>query len=233
MGRELKRVSLDFNWPLNKIWKGYLNPYHPSNCPSCETGYSKRYKELSDLWYGWNLPTERLSNGGQWHPGALQYNLDQQDVDLLAKKDRLADLTKDGHKPTAAEVNKWNRPLNGFGHDGINCWIVLKGRCKREGAPTECGTCNGRGHMWPEEKFEDLYQEWESIDPPKGEGFQLWQTTSEGSPATPVFETLADLCIYAAEHCTTFASHKATKDKWMEMLDSDFVFHKEGNAIFL
>ena len=25
MGRELKRVSKDFTWELNKIWKGYIN----------------------------------------------------------------------------------------------------------------------------------------------------------------------------------------------------------------
>jgi hypothetical protein len=27
MGRELKRVPLDFDCPLNKVWKGYINPF--------------------------------------------------------------------------------------------------------------------------------------------------------------------------------------------------------------
>lgn len=27
MGRELKRVALDFDWPLNKVWKGFVNFY--------------------------------------------------------------------------------------------------------------------------------------------------------------------------------------------------------------
>lgn len=27
----------------------------------------------------------------------------------------------------------------------------------------------------------------ESVDPPEGEGWQLWETTSEGSPISPVF----------------------------------------------
>lgn len=40
MGRELKRVALDFQWPLDKIWKGYLNPFH-KKCPWCESGYLK------------------------------------------------------------------------------------------------------------------------------------------------------------------------------------------------
>ena len=33
MGRELKRVPLDFDWPQNKVWHGYLNPYHSTKCP--------------------------------------------------------------------------------------------------------------------------------------------------------------------------------------------------------
>ena len=32
MGRELRRVPLDFNWPLNKVWEGFCNP-HGLPCP--------------------------------------------------------------------------------------------------------------------------------------------------------------------------------------------------------
>ena len=28
MGRELKRVPLDFDWPLNKPWEGFVNPHY-------------------------------------------------------------------------------------------------------------------------------------------------------------------------------------------------------------
>ena len=28
MGRELKRVALDFQWPENQVWQGYLNPHY-------------------------------------------------------------------------------------------------------------------------------------------------------------------------------------------------------------
>ena len=27
MGREVKRVALDFDWPLKKVWKGFVNPH--------------------------------------------------------------------------------------------------------------------------------------------------------------------------------------------------------------
>ena len=33
MSREIKRVALDFEWPLEKIWKGYINP-HYKRCPA-------------------------------------------------------------------------------------------------------------------------------------------------------------------------------------------------------
>lgn len=32
MGRTLKRVPLDFSWPLHKVWDGYRNPHH-RDCP--------------------------------------------------------------------------------------------------------------------------------------------------------------------------------------------------------
>lgn len=49
MGRELRRVPLDFAWPLNKTWEGFLNP-HFKPCPgenvTCFGGYSAAGKWL-------------------------------------------------------------------------------------------------------------------------------------------------------------------------------------------
>ena len=42
MGREVKRVALDFDWPLDKRWKGYLNP-HYKECPHCHEGTGSTY----------------------------------------------------------------------------------------------------------------------------------------------------------------------------------------------
>lgn len=64
---------------------------------------------------------------------------------------------------------------------------------------------------------------------------QLYQTTSEGTPLSPVFraDELEKLCEWAAENATTFARYKATKEEWMRMLSNDFVYHQQGNMIFL
>lgn len=48
MGREVKRVALDFHWPIKKTWKGYLNP-HYRKCPDCETGSTRAMDRLEDL----------------------------------------------------------------------------------------------------------------------------------------------------------------------------------------
>jgi hypothetical protein len=58
MSREIKRVPLDFNWPCEKVWEGFLLPNHLyadhcQNCLNCEgSGYSWKGKELYDQWYG-------------------------------------------------------------------------------------------------------------------------------------------------------------------------------------
>lgn len=64
---------------------------------------------------------------------------------------------------------------------------------------------------------------------------QLYESTSEGTPLSPVFPAsqFDALCEWAAENATTFASFKATKEEWKRMLSDGLVFHKQGNAIFL
>lgn len=54
MGRELKRVALSFDWPLEKTWEGYLNNLPgATTCVECQgTGLSKFAIHLKDLWYG-------------------------------------------------------------------------------------------------------------------------------------------------------------------------------------
>lgn len=52
MSRELRRVPLDFNWPLNKVWSGYINP-HGGPCPedqtTCFNGYTAAGKWLESV----------------------------------------------------------------------------------------------------------------------------------------------------------------------------------------
>src|SRR4051812_919953 len=56
MGREVKRVPLDFAWPLNEPYEGFINDLHDvaTECSDCHgSGYSPEAKRLQDLWYGY------------------------------------------------------------------------------------------------------------------------------------------------------------------------------------
>ena len=136
-----------------------------------------------------------------------------------------------GHIPTPEEVNSWN--ILFMGHDSINSWVCVKAKLKRLKLGTsKCAHCKGHGIVWTTPQYKWKSEHWKEQEPPTGEGYQLWSTTNEGSPESPVFETLEALCEWCEGNATTFAAHKATKEEWMSMLDANFVCHKEGNNIF-
>lgn len=64
-------------------------------------------------------------------------------------------------------------------------------------------------------------------------GIQLWEDTSEGTPQSEVFpdteEGLRQLSEWAAVHCTTFGSYRATADEWFNMLSDGFVVTKPAD----
>ena len=164
MGRELKRVAMDFEWPLNVVWKGYICPYRATECNQCGgSGQNKETKKISDDWY-----THSRTDGQE----GWQYHLEQSEVDALIAKDRLWSFTRvpvteeqrevvrkkieaggntwlpktNGVIPTAEEVNQWAR--TGFGHDSINQWIAVKCRAKRLGVYGDCRVCDGSGYYY-------------------------------------------------------------------------------------
>lgn len=53
MGRQLRRVALDFNWPIDKTYDGFLNPhYSAEECVVCGGSGSSPYsKMLNNQWY--------------------------------------------------------------------------------------------------------------------------------------------------------------------------------------
>lgn len=250
MGREIKRVPLDFDHPLNQVWPGYLMPdtLDENKCPDCQNGYSPQAQHLHDLWYG-HLPFDPASTGSApltpasppvrafaernianapdfygagesaivreatrlanlWN-GQWCHHLAQQDVDALVEAGRLHDFTHTCVKgdgwvekdpkvtPTAQQVNDWS--LGGFGHDSINAMIAVRARCEREGSPVECATCQGHSTLeaYPGQRAQA--EAWERSEPPTGEGWQLWETVSEGSPISPVFATAEELAAWMSD----------------------------------
>ena len=123
-----------------------------------------------------------------------------------------------GYVPTAEEVNKWAE--SGFGHDAINKWICVKARAKRLGiTELECKHCNGSGVLWADEKYAKLQDEFEYIEPPAGDGYQLWSTTTEGTPMSPVFKTPEELAKWLHENnASSFGHSTASYEQWLKFI---------------
>lgn len=217
MGREIKRIALDFNWPLGAVWHGALNPHHAHDCPSCRgTGYSPEKQRISDDWYDF------ADTGRRWCDA-----ITQDEVEALVAGGRLLAWTHtwtpehgwrrrdDGYVPTPEEVNAANRRGQmslSRSHDAINRWICVDARCKRLGvAELDCARCGGEGHLWASPEVKRLHDEWTETEPPAGDGWQVWETVSEGSPVTPVFATAESLARYLSECGDSWAQKRAAR----------------------
>ena len=259
MGRELKRVALDFQWPLHKVWEGFKNPFYAAvECRECGgTGLSPYAKGLHDQWYG-NAPFDPASTGSKpfthAHPVILDrarrnypggspdmivmeayrlatqcfdnhwmHHLAQEDVDALVKAGRLHEFSHvwtgkkwEKKKPkaavTAAMVNEWS--LSGMGHDSINCSVCVRARCKRDHQEHLCRACKGHGSIWPSKAAEKKFDNWKPTEPPKGEGYQIWETVSEGSPVSPMFATPERLAAWMVENDDS-VTKDTTYDQWL------------------
>lgn len=233
MGREVKRVPVGWDWPLEKIWEGYINPLggFPA-CPDCSyeeadtiidkmfpspkhgSGLTPEAYAISQTFYAHQIES---AIGSQPHFGvnagagrlAWKDKLGQAEVDNLVAEGRLrawVDGKWETVPRTAEEVNAANRRGSGLfdmDHDGINRWILIEFRCKVLGIEVSCKTCKGSGDIATDEQ-RDAYEKWEPTQPPTGEGWQVWETVSEGSPITPVFATADELVDYLSTNGTTW-----------------------------
>ena len=226
MGREVRRVKAGFEWPLKQVWKGFLNPHyqHSKKCPFCDgSGLNPETKQISDAWYDFDHDKDD-PNRVRWCD-----RITQDEVDALVKHGRLMDFThtwtsetgwkkkKPAYHPAAAEVNEWSQ--RGMGHDGINHWICTETRAKRLGVYGKCKHCKGDGNLWRTPADEKLADAWKPKNPPKGTWYQMWETTSEGSPISPAFKTPEDLARWLFENdASTFGSQTTTYVQWLAFI---------------
>lgn len=185
MSREVKRVALDFEWPLNKVWKGFVRSedIRGHSCSDCDGGATATR---------------------QWLEGIAHIIL-MLDDDLLAQRAerpihpwlaQLATHPASRPSPDAAELGLGLAGRSGagpFGHDAIDRWRTTAAIIKAAGLDPEtwgiCPTCKGTALAFDSEEQRAAHEAWEPYDPPAGDGWQVWETVSEGSPITPVFTT--------------------------------------------
>lgn len=215
MSREVRRVPLDFSFPLDKTWSGYLIPEELQLplCPDCRYSYgggthgqSPEYHLIYLAFWEHNWPE------GQKHL-AWRHSITQADVDYLADRELFyrsvpRTPTEDNPRnweyeylrPTLAEVveaNKEPRLFHPFDLSSGKLHYLVERRCEIQGFPTQCGTCHGKGHVATRKQIR-AHDAWKPTEPPTGEGYQLWQTVSEGGPISPVFETPEGLARWMA-----------------------------------
>ena len=227
MGRELKRVPLDFNAPLNKVWKGYVAPkWRPCPSDDCANGSTmtgRWIERIASLFLQLGDDVAEQQRGRPIHPWL---------TDVALHPDG-----RPGADAALISAGLAGRTPSTFGHDSADAWRAAKAIYTAAGLDPETATCPVcQGHARHPDDLEAA-EAWECTEPPEGDGFQLWETTSEGSPISPVFATLDELCDYAADHCSVFGDSKASAQKWREMLDENFVYlevrHADGSSYLL
>lgn len=227
MGREIMRVPFGFDWPMSKPWMGFINPYTKffKKCVHCDgSGESREYKLLIHDWYGWDETGSFKINDGS------RCELTQEEVNLLVDEHRLYDFAADWQGPGKGWVPRKNPDGSQFYpdaktvndaaregplvHDTINQHIVCKARAERFGIDTNCKHCNGKGGFWQSEEYQKKHDAWfdsERFGPPAGTGWQVWETVSEGSPVTPVFETADELIEYLVKNGDEWDQRRAAR----------------------
>lgn len=190
MGREIKRVPLNFDWPIGKVWSGFVNP-HYKKCPDCDSGHTvggemlKAIISLIMIAGGDAADGEKrkIDSGRFWpHPYLHQigcYSFKTVTPDMAELSAGLA-----GRSPSF------------MGHDSIDNYSARKKIVKAAGLSKRwgiCPTCEGRAI---DPAVRRKFERWKPKEPPIGDGWQLWETVSEGAPITPVLASADDLIQY-------------------------------------
>lgn len=219
MGREAKRVPLDFDHPINEIWPGYLLPesLEEESCADCDRqGCTTARLWLTAMTSQILLLSDDLRNqqqGRDMHPyfrdSATHGYGTRPTQDILELTTGLA-----GREPSF------------IGHDSIDTMRATQKIVQAAGLDPKtwgiCSTCEGHGSTEKYAGQRDDAENWEPEDPPTGDGYQLWSTTTEGHPVSPVFATPEELARHLADTNTSlFGSQGASYDRWINIIKGD------------
>lgn len=232
MGRTCKRVPLDFEWGMHKIWVGYINPYRGVDCPFCKDGYSKEAQKIRDSIYRMDHDDEWIRNPyrtGQYNPKQKVHNMTQDEVDHIMStygNDRRKKIMDDIVKPQfpdaeaiTPDIFSYIALVNPLFPANLE-WELIKYHSKKEGWDSSCPHCNGEGTVYINDEIKRMHDEFDGVEPPAGEGYQMWETTTEGSPVSPVFKTPEELAEYCERAGVSWFGHRtASKDDWLRVIN--------------
>lgn len=197
MGRKIKRVPLDFDWPIGKVWDGFLNPFY-KKCPHCDAGYTTAGSMLEAIVHLILIAGEDAKRG-RLHP--YLRHVATRSFDSVSEEMTELSAGLAGREPGL------------MGHDCCDQWSAKNKVIEAAGLdPKTWGQCQHcHGHAIDSAVFEQ-YESWKPTEPPAGEGWQVWETVTEGSPVTPVFATAESLI----EHLATSGTSRAAAESFVK-----------------
>lgn len=210
--RTVKRVPLDFDWPQGEIWMGYCPPdtLREQTCEACSgRGFTSArlwVEQIATLALIVDEDRNAQTRGHDLHP-------------YLRDSGTIAYGTRPS--PDYAEFGAAlaGRPCDPFGHDAVNRWHATEVLIKAAGLDPEtwgvCAACGGHGSFETHPGQRDEAEMWEPFEPPTGDGWQLWETVSEGSPTSPVFTTAEELATWCETCATWFGSMRWSREEWL------------------
>lgn len=98
----------------------------------------------------------------------------------------------------------------------VGWWILVQRELDRIGAQPHCSAPGCvKGLVFDSPAAQSAYEGWERTEPPEGEGWQMWQTVSDG-PISPVFTTPQALAKFMAQ--SPKYAGDMTQAQWMKFI---------------
>lgn len=223
MGRDVRRVPLDFDWPMKQVWSGYLMPdrFEEVACPDCELGSTPDGELIQGIAYmltGLADDVSQRERGREMHPNLTPIH----DISYVHGQPRPTPRFEEFIKGLMPE----DEGRSMFGRQPYRMARRLVELAGLDDDWATCPTCEGRGGTEAYPGQRDEAEAWECAEPPTGEGWQMWETTSEGSPMSPVFATPAELATWLADTgASMFGGQGATRERWLSIIMGDDFAH--------
>lgn len=116
----------------------------------------------------------------------------------------------------------WAWPINTPWIGFTNPWSGFMADCSTcagfgGDADEPCPDCD-KGAVWFHPDAKAKYEAWKDMQPPTGEGWQLWETVSEGSPISPAMESPEALARWLSEQRGGWFRNGTDYETWLRFL---------------
>lgn len=200
MSRELRRVPLDFNHPLNTPWPGFIGDEGglcPGTNKTCFLGQTPARAWLDAVCHLFQLLAEESTKTPQEiaHFNRSGRIFPHPYLEAIPHAPRVRTDDRGPHPlaPMSKDFVELYKKISG--HDQVgqlfgsytghlaNALVKVAGFDERWGI---CPICDGHGD---DPALRAAADAWKPTPPPDGPGFQVWESVTSGSPISPVFKT--------------------------------------------